>query len=266
MSNYFSETVLMRHLADLAARIVDTSLEWNATGRAYVQIRQLEEHEEYTRSVLSAASEVITAYNQLAYTMRFLSNFRSTKKIREEGITRFDHILYHLENHFIRRTTVFDRTLILVSKVFELGTLPQKNKEGFVLKNRDVSSSSVIEPLKKFQKLVEKDRGFRNIIVHQGRYYHEDLKQNEMIHLVTQTNPDLVPKHFVKRETDELVLKKKNELSVFNQELLTLLLDIFDILDTRFARTFAILHLINKAEARYRNLERNNENKPVTKE
>ena len=58
--------------------------------------------DKYIIDCFLAFGRVETCMEQLQHSPLFLSNFRSTESLKKNNITRFDHIIYHIESYYLR--------------------------------------------------------------------------------------------------------------------------------------------------------------------
>ena len=187
--------------------------------------RNLRMDEEYLRTTLLCGGELATTCLQLDQTIQFLSNFRSTKKLKEYKINRYDHVVYHLENHLIRITSIFDRCLILTNQVFLLGNTPKNCKQYIIYNNQYVQGTIIVKILKKIEKHINPYRTKRNVIVHQEGYSHKDLRILEACSILEKQGEDFFHQYYYKRQIDGFVKERKAELEVFNNTLFRLIDD-----------------------------------------
>jgi hypothetical protein len=207
-------------------------------GKSNVQIAYTEK-EDYIVNTLLSLGEIETVYEQLEQSPYFLSNFRQTKPLKKKGITRFNHIIYHIESHLFRATGILDRMLIHINIVFKIGLIPEKCKTYYLLidkKGKEGKYSSSIknkcpglfDNLIELMNAVDKYRELRNLISHEKRYQSEYLKHVEMYHILQQGECTSefntgYYKYHVKRETDQAVATYKNQMLNFNEEIRNLL-------------------------------------------
>ena len=187
--------------------------------------RNLRMDEEYLRTTLLCGGELATTCFQLDQTIQFLSNFRSTKKLKEYKINRKDHVVYHLENHLIRITSIFDRCLILTNQVFLLGNTPKKCKQYIIYNNQYVQGTIIVKILKKIEKHIKPYRTKRNVIVHQEEYFRKDLRILEAFSILEKQGEDFFHQYYYKRQIDGFVKERKAELVIFNNTLFQLIDD-----------------------------------------
>lgn len=187
--------------------------------------RNLRMDEEYLRTTLLCGGELATTCFQLDQIIQFLSNYRSTKKLKEYKINRYDHVVYHLENHLIRITSIFDRCLILTNQVFLLGNTPKNCKRYIIYNNQYVQSTIIVKILKKIEKHINPYRAKRNVIVHQEGYSHKELRILEAFSILEKQGEDFFHQYYYKGLIDGFVKERKAELVIFNNTLFQLIDD-----------------------------------------
>jgi hypothetical protein len=244
MTKELSASSLVKRLTKLAADIIKDTTSQTSKGKI-VNTRELKPAENYVRDVFLSAGELMTLCNQLDQAVRFITGFRSTSALKAAKISRLDYVLYHLENHLVRTVAAFDRALILVNEVFVLGNETKNCKPHIIMRNRHVSASAVIHPLKELDNHVRPYREARNTIVHKGRYSHDDLGQIEMMDILQKEEKSIVPYHLIKRRTDIFVRERKTEMIAFNEGLITILLKLFDTLEDEFRWKYAMTAATN---------------------
>lgn len=211
-----SDHPLMRELGKILGTVIGETTDADARWK---QTRDYYPHEEYAKEVLLSAVEVQTILTQLRQTAVFLSNFRSTGKLQESGIERFDHIIYHLENFYIRVTGCFDRCLVLVNVVLDLGNEPEDCSYRLIKKNKHVRRLNIAGPLGEINGLIKPHRSQRDTIAHRQRLSEPDLVKIEMYHTVQKSNPEIIPEHILKIATDQLVAEKKEQINETTRKL-----------------------------------------------
>jgi hypothetical protein len=238
MSISLSDHSFMKRLGQLATSVIEETLAVDKVSGDYEFTRPFRKHEEYMRTVLLAAGELETVCEQLDQTVCFLSNFRSTQKLKEHGITRLDHVVFHLENHLIRMVASFDRALILDNEVFMLGNDPRNCTRQVILRNLHIAGTPVAEVLTDMNRYVEPYRGQRNVIIHREQFKHEDMRQLELLYRAQQLDPSFALLHFTKRETDRFVADRKAELASANEGLFKIVDRLFSRLEKEFAKRY----------------------------
>jgi hypothetical protein len=213
-----SDTVFVRNLSRIAADIMINTHDPST----YEWICPMTESEEYVLSCLVEAGEIITACDQLHYSLAYLSGYRLRRTSAGEIITRADYIAYQMENLHLRFVMVLDRSLRLANTVFRLGLLARECNMRTVAENTYIRATSVKIYLKKLDKLVSPYRESRNIVAHSKRYSDPKLTQIEGYFIFEKHDEvyhDLNVGQFrqsFKQDADEYVLgvRKKHDPAV----------------------------------------------------
>ena len=193
--------------------------------RAGESLRPLRPDEEYARRSLLFAGELLNVCDQMSYAIEFLTGFRSRKMPSGEPITRYDYIVYHLENHLIRTSSILDRALLLVNIIFRLGVPEKECRFSVIADNEHIASTPTAGALRSIQKILEPYQGQRNLVIHRRRLSDENLSPLELYYLFQKSeatgSDDNVTEnffHFYKGMTDKFVKAKKEELLAFDSE------------------------------------------------
>jgi hypothetical protein len=243
---------LMRRLFPLAQDILRETVPSDPRRRrAGEKLRSLRPDEEYARRSLVFASELLNVCDQMSYAVEFLSGFRSRKMPSGEVITRFDYIVYHIENHLIRTNSVLDRVLLLVNIIFQLGVPEKECRFSVIAPNEHIASTPTAGALRAIQKIIEPYQGQRNSVIHRRRLSDENLTPVELYYVFQKSastgSDDAVDAvtenffHFYKDMTDKFVKTKKEELLAFNSEAFLAVSKLLQTLEPIFDRNHASL-------------------------
>jgi hypothetical protein len=137
--------------------------------------------ENYASNILRVLGEILSALDQLHFSVELLSGFR--KASAPKRMTRYDYLVFAIENFLIRFTTIHDRCLKLVNEVFELGLPDKECRSGTITRNHYVKNSKVVSCLNEINKNEEPYREDRNKVVHQMTYWDDELYRNRYIFL-----------------------------------------------------------------------------------
>lgn len=243
------EIPFQRHLTNIASKIIQKHTKNNQgalTGASEKEIKYSKEENYVVRTLLSLG-EIEFVFEQLEQAPYFLSNFRHTKSLKEVGINRFHHIIYHIESHLFRATGILDRMMIHLNEVFKLGLSPEKCKAHNLLMNRNGKEGKYAKEIKNrnpklfstlinLMNLIDRFRDIRNEISHQSRYRSERLKYVEMYHILQQEGEEefLKPafKTQIKKETDKAVNSYKKHMLKLNSEIRKLLDETYGYLES----------------------------------
>ena len=188
------------------------------------------QREAYSSDVLSTSGQLINAVEQMRFATEMLSGFRSNGN---SAMTRYDYIVFQMENHLLRAGMIVDRSLKLVNSVFNLGNPPAQCKFDVVTKNRYVVNSPSAGALKAIRKRMQSTQAERNNVVHSKSYDHDDLYHiglhSTMLRSGTDATTDWAAQ-FIKTQADNFVIGRKSELTILNDDVLKLIAALFDSL------------------------------------
>ena len=234
MKSTLLESPLITHLSDLLREILATALDETT----FKPKRPLSGREWYTRGAILAAYEVVESINQLIQAVTYLRTFRQNPILSKRGITRFDHIVYHLEGHLIRAVSCRDRCLLLTNKVLRLGLAERHCLWQVVITNEHVVHSSLKTKLETINAHIKPYMDKRHVVIHRRRYEHPEMKIIEGMYILSESEPESVPKRILKEETDEFVRERIKELERFNLQLENLISELFDVALVKFQKTY----------------------------
>lgn len=277
MNINFNEIKILKHLLKVAS-ILNLDTNQNNKKGKYVQSSSYLIGRNYSVQVVFAIAEVLTTFNQLNQTIIYLANYRITESLKKRGINRCNHILYHLENYYIRTQSLYDKTLILVNDVFRLGNTEENCKDKIILSNGYLQGHRILVLLKELRNILNKFRSPRNEIIHIKRYNwgtkrEEEFKNVEMlftldkddiefmanlknefgmVHDIPKNIKKIIDKYGAEKllertrfiTTNEYTNKKKKELNSINNKLFNILIKIFDELVIEYDKRYAAL--VNK--------------------
>jgi len=233
--------IVPEHARDIIRNAGPTS---RTKGAKWLPTRPFLIHEEYSTRCLISAGELLSICEQMAIATELLSGYRSGASIRETVITRFDYLVYHIENHLIRSISVLDRSLHLTNTVFRLGMPEEDCRFDSIVRNDYVSNTNVARALKELDKLLKPFRRLRNVVIHRRRHSDQDFAEFELYYLLQKTElkertaDPLTKRYFVwyKAQTDQRVQEKKRSLGEINQKVFSEIKQLFVALEPTFVR------------------------------
>jgi hypothetical protein len=107
-----------------------------------------------------------------------------------EGSCPSDFIEYSIENFFIRSHGIYDRVLIFVNRLCDIGLADESISHNAIITNDHVKSYSLDAPLKKLRKVCTEYRLERNTIIHHASYSEDTFDTFTMMHKVHSLAPD----------------------------------------------------------------------------
>jgi hypothetical protein len=206
------------------------------------------EYEYYVVEVGHTLAHLVGICEQMIYAVHFLSSFSLTKRMREKGINRSNHILYNVENYLIRTQSLNDRVLKLTNAVFHLEIDQRNCKFDTISKNSHVKITKVPGKLQKISKILEKYRQDRNTVIHHKSYQENDLQNVELLYLVSKSDTDEsqnLPNfaYHASRLASKYVKQKSAEFDEFNQLIFKEVLALFDELEKKYIQIETELQL-----------------------
>lgn len=185
---------------------------------------------EYARSVFEKCGNLINTIDQLEYIPIFIKEFPLEKTYTENGINHQNYIQYHLENHYLKISSILDQSIILVSEIHNLG-IPPKLTSLYQLKvNKHTKDIPSLKILKAFEKSIQGIKATRNKITHRGEFQDSELTELYINNFFNENN---LQKNS-KIELNDVINNKLEYLRKNNQEVIKLVNLLFESLDTEF--------------------------------
>lgn len=200
----------------------------------------LDEYQYYIHKVGFYLVHTVTWCRQLELAIEFLSNFDYSKKI---DATRADHLIYNLENYFIRLNSVYDRVLQIVNAVFHLCISEEDVGHSVVVNNYKVQHRQQIKTaVKKVQKYLKDYSQTRHTLIHKHSYLDVKLKKIELFYMQnieefsgSEVNKKRL-KSFRSNYLRNFIAEKKEEFKNINNGLFLKLGELFDLLWEEYER------------------------------
>ncbi|WP_025141557.1 Cthe_2314 family HEPN domain-containing protein [Pedobacter jeongneungensis] len=247
---------LLQHLTELSLPMIEDQTLVQRARDGFTPKRALTLSEEYVRNSLLALSEVETLMKQLGQATLYLSSYRAIPAFKKSQITRYDHIVYHMEMHLFKTTSVLDRLLILTNIILIIGAEQKKCKTAFFLfpksgkleyRRKIESYPGLYRALVKVEVCIEPYREDRNMVAHHKNIDYGELRPVEMYSALLRSDrgddPDFSSKFKVvaKTQTDRVVADFKKSLEMFNQDLRLILEEVYKILREIFDEKYKAL-------------------------
>ena len=200
--------------------------------------RLLSRSEYYCISVGTALSYVLSVCRQLEHSVLFFSSFSPTRKMKNAGIKRHDHIVYCVENYIIRTQSMYDRLLRLIDTVFELYNPSHLISHELVIRNTHVKHSSIPDKLKKFRKVIKDYYRDRQLIIHETGLLEDQLHRLDAYTILLTSEGPMKGNKALIEEANNLIRKivknKTKEFSAVNHDSFIVLGDIFTDLEKEY--------------------------------
>ena len=180
--------------------------------------------------ILFSATNITECIDQIYFTIEMLSGFRKKKNGK---MNRHDHIVYMIENFYLRITSTIDRALRFSNLVFEIGLPERECRESTIIKNHKIRGTQVEKTLHELNKFTNEYRFMRNQVAHSERFHDNELSHMEGFYYLLETDESNNFKKYnihYKIEADHYVIKKKNEFKEIVRQLEKLINEFFDAL------------------------------------
>lgn len=182
----------------------------------------------------------LTWCKQLDAAVEYLSNFDYSKKLNS---TRADHLIYNIENYFIRLNSVYDRILQIASAVFHLCLDEENVSHSVVISNLKITHRpgirSKIQGVRKFLKDYAQRR---NTLIHKHSWRDVKLRRIELLYIRSVDDLNVTAnerakfKSFRAQRLKEYVVERKNEFIEINEGLAAKVDSLFLSLQPEYVR------------------------------
>lgn len=240
----------MKVATELAGPVIEETKPKDFRGEIpWTPSRPLRPDEEYVSNCLISGGDLVSVCDQMAMATEFLTGYRDRFRKTRMLITRFDYIVYHIENHLIRSMSVLDRSLLLTNVVFRLGIPEQECRFKVVAHNEHVVRTRVAKSLRSLDALLNPLRSQRNIVIHRRGHSDSTLRRLEPYYILQKVerktpecdDPTVRLRFMFKSLTDQLVSKRKQELAAVNENVFSEVGRFLVALEPVFLRTCAAL-------------------------
>ena len=198
----------------------------------------LTEYQYYLQKVGFFLVHTISWCKQLDLAIQLLSNFDYSKK----NVSRADHLIYNIENYFIRVKSVQDRVLQLVNAVFHLCINEANINNGVIVSNYKVQHRPDIhKAIKAIIKYLAEHEQIRHTLIHRHSLIDKDLKKIELFYLNNFEHVDdedrVKTYKYIRTERLRAFLsERKSEFSKINSDLCSLIDHLFSELKAEYER------------------------------
>lgn len=124
----------------------------------------------YCMSAGQALAPLLSFCKQMEHSVLYFSSFTPTPKMKSAGISRQSHLLHCIENYIIRTQGMYDRTLLLVDRIFGIYNPSHLITHELIISNLHVRHSSVPSLLQAIRKTIKDFYRDRNEIIHERGY------------------------------------------------------------------------------------------------
>lgn len=194
--------------------------------------------EKFHISTFRATSQIIDKLESLDHCIAYINSYPSTN-LWKKNFGRSNYVKYHLENYYGNIVAVFDRCLLLVNHLYDLGLAPQDTKFNLISKNKHLEGTETLRVLKAIHKGLENIRSVRNYIEHQGSLSDTELEDISMYELIYRKGNvkgelhEILPV-YLKLQYRSYLHKKKKEIKTNNANLVIAVNSLFDSLHQKY--------------------------------
>lgn len=186
----------------------------------------------YLISCAKAYTSLTSSVDKAKLSISLLSN-ENIKKFYSQSQSIGDFIELFIENTIIRIQSIYDRTLIFVNRLLELGISNECINHSTIVTNDNVKKYGLDKKLKNLNKACSEYRNIRNTIIHHDRYSEENLDMLSMVHQVEFASKQvgkktLIPESDLNEITESFMTNSQSELSEYLDEIETKLNDIYN--------------------------------------
>ncbi len=200
------------------------------------------EQDVYAKLVFQKSMNIISTFEQLEFIPIFVKRFPIRKYYNDNGINHPKYLQYHIENHYLKISTILDQSIILVSEVFRLGIPPKLTSLNQLQQNRFTKDEKAVKLLKEFQKRIQGIKNMRNLIMHRGEFSDAEIDEIGMYYFVSENSEKdeeiIVPNFYLECKMREIVKSKKLFLTKNNEAIFKLITILFKLLELDFDSRF----------------------------
>lgn len=153
-----------------------------------------------------------------------LLGYENMTKFNSPNQSISDYIELFIENTIIRIQSIYDRTLIFVNRLLELGISNECINHRTLVTNDNVIKYGLDKKLKNLNKACSEYRNIRNTIIHHDRYSEENLDMLSMVHQVEFASKQegkntLIPESELNTITESFMSDSQTELTNYLAEI-----------------------------------------------
>ena len=207
------------------------------------------EYEYYCLQLGSCLAHLLTVIQQMEHAVYYMSNFTSTEAMKKVGINRSTHLIWSVENYIIRTRTVYDRSLILVDRLFHIQNQGNQITHESIITNAHISRTNIRNALKPIKSAVNKYYFKRNQIIHEASYADNEIASIELFAAaLSDPDNDEAYKKRLKKEFQfhlSIFLKDRKQMfSRINKKVCIAMANLFDEMHPIYKKKYS--ELFNK--------------------
>lgn len=186
----------------------------------------------YIFGCAKALTAVSSAIEKSRLSLSFL-DIKHIKKITSTDHSQADHIELLVEHTIIRVQSVYDRTLIFVNKLLDLGISNESINHNLLITNEKVKKYSLDKKLKNINKACQEYKNIRNTVIHHDRYTEEALDRLGLVikadHLSRKNNgKEFINPRVLNRHIKDYLTFKKSDLEIYINQIEQKIHDLFN--------------------------------------
>ncbi|NML17036.1 Cthe_2314 family HEPN domain-containing protein [Azohydromonas caseinilytica] len=170
----------------------------------------------YIISCAKALTTIISSTEKTKLSLSLL-DVSHVELFSETGQSDEAYIEMLVENCIIRVQSIYDRTLIFVNRILDLGISNESISHNIMVTNEHVKKFKLDEKLKNINKACNGYRLIRNTVIHHGRHSEDQLDKLNLIISADRLSKEVGKGSFIKPE--ELRIIKKSYLETKREEL-----------------------------------------------
>ena len=134
------------------------------------------ESEKYAKRTLYGFIDLVVSVDSLEEIPVFFSIKKIPTFFTKNGISEINYYKYHLENHYIKISSILDYAAHFINNIFQLGIPERKCSPFVVLENLNIKGTAVGDSFSKFNNHFQTLKHQRNIIIHKGKFESAAIK------------------------------------------------------------------------------------------
>ncbi|MEL6660476.1 MAG: Cthe_2314 family HEPN domain-containing protein [Bacteroidota bacterium] len=144
-------------------------------GKGFTTREPLSEKDQYVLALFRRHDAIMKTLRQFELVGKFLEEVPDPSYRERTDIHYPDYLQYHIENHFLRLTLLFDQVVDLVQLVHRIAEPGDKVFYNQVKRSPVLEGTKILDLLADFYERLSKARTVRNAIAHKGDFVDEDL-------------------------------------------------------------------------------------------
>ncbi len=187
----------------------------------------------YIISCSKAYASITTAINKAKLSIKLL-DYDYILKVDSKENAKSEYIELFIENTIIRIQSIYDRVLIFVNRLLELGISNESINHNLIITNDNVKKYGLDSTLKSLNKICNEYRNIRNTIIHHDRYSEDDLNMINLVHQAEHLSKSngsepIIEEDTLNNITSEFILDYQDSLQRHLHKIEDKLNAIFDI-------------------------------------